>query len=123
MSVVINPALKIDLTGEGKVTTLSKLIQWTSGGKLEQTFIIKSTDASKVIYPQVVDNIRYIVFYSDSPFDLTITVGSQTIVENVRDLFVWAPDVDIRDSISSVLLSTTADNDITVEMRIYGESV
>lgn len=121
MALTVTPYIKVNVLGDGKVTSLEKQLSWTAGTKLEQTFTLKSTDTAVSIDLSTIDTLKYIVLYSASPFQVVMEVNSEIATLSINDIFVYAPIA--ADTVSSIAISTPASNDINIEVRIYGAGV
>jgi len=109
----------IKLQGKNVLTEKTYLVTMDIITKKEQDYYLNSGDSAESIDYSDVADVRFIMFYSASPFTLTFTKDAAIITIPVKDVFILAPNAMTGfDSIDLTALSTT---DQKIEVKFYGE--
>lgn len=113
-----NSLLNVKLLGKEILTELDEIIQFSTKTKKEQDYYLNSGDSAEVIDYSDVNNIRVIVFLSDSPFNIALVEGVNTINLKIKEFFVLTPD-DLT-TIDSIMLSSLTATSHYIQVRFYG---
>lgn len=118
MSTLTNTIVNLKLLGKDVLTELDEIVQFATKTKKEQNYYLNSGDAAEVIDYSDVNNVRTIIFLSDSPFNIALKEAGNTINLNVKELFVLTPNaMTTLDSIELTSLNTTSHY---IQVRFYG---
>lgn len=120
MAVPATPTLRTVISGDN-LTGLDTSETFTLNEKFESQYVLKSTDSAVTIDTSYIDTIKTFIFNSTGEYTITITItGGITIPFVVSGLFKFNPSATFRSSITSMTLSTTSVDNITINAYIYG---
>ena len=114
-----DPKLKINLTGDD-VNVFTKAITWVKGEQVEKTINLIDTDGLKSVSYSDIDNVKAIIFQSDSQFKIATTANAITSEVIVDGIFVLTPESTYWSTITDISISTDSITAISVNYRIYG---
>ena len=123
MATTIVPNFNVNLTGKGILTELSKTYSFQIVTKLEQSYSLNNLDPEQTIDLSDIASIRYMIFESDYPFNLTINKGltPQEIIFPVKDIFIYSPDTGFVTNLNSIKVqATSSTTKQTITVRVYG---
>lgn len=112
----MSEALQLKVTGEGKVTYLLTEYTWDQTAKLEQDFVLDSTDVDgRTFSLSDFASIDFLIVSSDKAFSLTVAKPTGDIDVEANNTFLLSPN----EALTSVTVISSTSEGQDFSIRVY----
>ena len=117
---VTTPQLTIKLSGKNILTEFENAYLFNLQTKKEQTYLLNSTDPVETIDISDIVNIKWMMFLSDTNFELTFTTATETL-KITTNVFILSPETTFVTGLTSITIkATSATTKQSIDCRVYG---
>ena len=121
------PSIQVKIAGDNVTALDTGSVAWTLENKIEKTYSLSSSDGQTTLDLSNVENIVSLIFTGTGNYKVEFSIGSGT---NIIDFtvssthpFVFPTTQTFIDTLDSIKISTDSTSDITISVRVFGESV